>query len=152
MVKMEVRSLIAFGALLGSSALADDFAERAKLYGSWEAEGEGGAAKTVWTLESRGDAFHIANSQGNKTIADFACVLGQECEVKVGGRKVKVTMYFNGAKLVEMEIRGEEVVKHRFGAGETKDALDLEVIPVTPTGKTETVHFKRLDGVESKLR
>jgi hypothetical protein len=149
---MSVRSLIAFGALLGSSALADDSTERAKLNGSWQAEGEGGAPKTVWILESRGDTFHIANSQGAKTIADFACVLGQECEVKVGGRKVKVTMYFNGTKLVEMEVKGEEVVKHRFGAGETRDALDLEVIPVTPSGKTETVHCKRLDGVESKLR
>jgi hypothetical protein len=149
---MGFRSLIAFGALLGSSALADDFAERTKLYGSWQAEAEGGTTKTVWTLENRGESFHIVNSQGEKKLADFACVLGQECEVKVGGRKVKVTMYFNGAKLVELEVKGEEVVKRRFGVGETRDALDLEVIPVTPSGKIETVHFKRLDGVESKLR
>src|ERR1035438_6657078 len=65
---MSVRSLIACGALLGSSALADDSAERAKLNGSWQAEGEGGAPKTVWILESRGDTYHIANSQGTKTI------------------------------------------------------------------------------------
>ena|ERR1035438_1214774 len=154
MAKMGFRclGLIAFGALVGSSAFADSAAERAKLYGSWQTGGEGGAGKTVWILENRGNAFHIVNSQGDKKIADFACVLGQECGVKDGGRKVKVTLYFNGAKLVEMEIRGEEIVKRRFGAEETGDALDLEVIPVTPEGKTETVHFKRLGGVESKLR
>jgi hypothetical protein len=144
--------LMAFGALVGSSAFADNSTDRAKIYGSWQAGGEGGAAKTVWILEDRGDAFHIVNSLGDKKLADFACVLGQECEVKDGGRKVKVTLYFNGAKLVELEVKGEEVVKRRFGTGETGDGLDLEVIPVTPSGKTETVHFKRLDGVESKLR
>lgn len=149
---MRVRSWIAFGALIGSSAMADDFAERAKLNGSWQAEGEGGAAKTVWILENRGDAFHLVNSLGSKTLADFACVLGQECEVKVGGRKVKVTMYFNGTRLVELETKGEEVVKHRFGIGETSDALDLEVIPVNPAGKTETIHFKRANSEQTKLR
>src|SRR5580658_3840956 len=115
------------GACLGSIALGDDSAERAKLTGTWQGE-----AKAVWIFESQGDSLHIINSQGDKKIAEFACNLGKECEVKDAGRKVKVTLYFNGPKLVVLETRGEEVVKKRFGVIETGDTLELEVIPVGP--------------------
>jgi len=137
--------LIGFiGVSLGSIALGDDFAERAKLTGTWQAQGEGGAANAVWVLESQGDVFHITNSEGDKKIADYACNLGKECEVKDGGRKVRVTVYFNGPKLVVMETKGDEVVKRRFGAAQQGDTLELEVIPVAPAGKTEMLHFQRL--------
>jgi hypothetical protein len=138
--------ILCFSALIGaffsSIALADDSEDRAKLTGSWQAQ-EGGAAKAVWIFESQGDSLHIINSQGDKKIAEFACNLGKECEVKDAGRKVKVTLYFNGPKLVVLETRGEEVVKKRFGVIETGDTLELEVIPVGP-GKAETLHFTRV--------
>ncbi|HEY1754647.1 MAG TPA: hypothetical protein VGG72_04580 [Bryobacteraceae bacterium] len=134
--------LIGFiGASLGSIAFADDSTDRAKLAGTWESNG---AVKAVWILESQGDGFHITNSQGDKKVVEFVCSLGKECEVKDAGRKVKVTLFFNGPKLVVLETRGDEVVKKRFGAVETGDTLELEVIPVAPDGKTETVHFKRV--------
>jgi len=135
-------SVAGIGAFLGSIALADDTGDRAKLTGTWQSQG--GAANAVWIFESQGDVFHIVNSQGDKKIAEFACNLGKECEVKDAGRKVKVTLFFNGAKLVVLETRGEEVLKRRFGAVETGDTLELEVIPVVPDGKTETLHFKRV--------
>src|SRR5579862_423659 len=131
------------GTFLGSIAFADDTTERAKLTGTWQAQEGAGAAKSVWIFDSQGDAMHITNSQGDKKIAEFACNLGKECEVKDAGRKVKVTLYFNGPKLVVLETRGEEVVKKRFGVTETGDILELEVIPVGP-GKAETLHFTRL--------
>jgi len=126
-------------ASLGSSAFADDFADRAKITGTWQGE-----AKAVWVLESQGDTFHITNSQGDKKIVEMACTLGKECEVKESGRKVKVTLYFNGPKLVVVKTRGDEIVKLRFGAAETGETLELEVIPVAPEGKTETLHLKRM--------
>jgi hypothetical protein len=149
-MNMSFRSLCLiafFGVSLHSIALADDSTERAKLAGAWQARGEGGAANSVWILQSQGDVFHITNSQGDKKIADYACNLGKECEVKDGGRKVKVTLFFNGTKLVVLETKGEEVLKRRFGAVETGDTLELEVIPVVPDGKTETLHFKRVQTV-----
>jgi hypothetical protein len=131
------------GAFFSSIALADDSEDRAKLTGSWQAQESGGAAKAVWIFESQGDAMHITNSQGDKKIVEFACNLGKECEGKDAGRKVKVTLYFNGPKLVVLETRGEEIVKKRFGVTETGDTLELEVIPVGP-GKAETLHFTRV--------
>jgi hypothetical protein len=135
-----------FGAFLSSIAFADDSAERAKLTGTWQSsQGEKGVAtKAVWILESQGDAIHIINSQGDKKIAEYACALGKECEVKDGGRKVKVTLFFNGSKLVLLETRGDQVVKRLFATAQTGDILDLDVIPMTPDGKTETLHFQRV--------
>jgi hypothetical protein len=133
------------GAFLCSIALADDSDDRAKLTGTWQAQESSGAAKAVWIFDSQGDAMHIVNSQGDKKIAEFACNLGKECEVKDAGRKVKVTIYFNGPKLVVLETKGEEVVKKRFGVTETGETLELEVIPVGP-GKAETLHFTRVQG------
>lgn len=142
-MSFRILSLVAFtGVFLSSIAFADDSTERAKLAGTWQGE-----AKAVWILESQGDAFHITNSQGDKKIAEYACTLGKECEVKDAGRKIKVTLYFNGSKLVVLKTRGEEVVKLRFGAAEQADTLDLEVIPVVPDGKAETLHFKRVQNV-----
>jgi hypothetical protein len=135
---------------LSAVAFADDSAGRIKLVGTWQAQADGGGVtNAVWVLEDKGDAFHIVNSQGDKKIADFTCALAKECEVKDGGRKVKVTLYFNGAKLVVTETKGDEVVKRRFGAEEKGDVLDVEVIPVVPDGKTETLHFKRLANATS---
>ena len=74
--------------------------------------------------------FHVTNSLGEKKIAEYACNLGKECEVKDAGRKVKVTLYFNGPNLVMLETKGEEVVKKRFGVTEKGDTLELEVIPI----------------------
>jgi hypothetical protein len=141
-----------FGAFLSSIALADDSAERAKFNGTWQSQGEkAGAAKAVWVLESQGDAFHITTAQGDKKTAEYTCTLGKECEVKDGGRKVKVMVYFNGPKLVVQETKGEEIVKRRFGAV-PGDALELEVIPMTPEGKTETLHLQRVQSAVAAAR
>lgn len=125
--------------LAGTVAFAQD-ADRAKLYGSWQAQDQSG----VWMIQEQGNGVHLTNSQGDRKIAEFVCDLGKECEVKDAGKKVKVTMYFNGAKLVIMETRGEEVLKRRFAVAETGDVLEVENIPVVPSGQTETAHFTRL--------
>ena len=134
--------LLSVAVLLTAPALfADDSADRAKLNGAWQSQDE---AHAVWTLEEQGAAIHISNSQGDKKLSEFVCNLGVECEIKEAGRKVKVTVYFNGPKLVVFETRGEEVFKRRFGMATAGDVLELETIPVVPDGKTETVHFTRL--------
>ena len=51
---------------------------------------------------------------------------------------------FNGSKLVLLETRGDQVVKRLFATAQTGDILDLDVIPMTPDGKTETLHFQRV--------
>jgi hypothetical protein len=49
-------------------------------------------------------------------------------------------MWFNGPKLVELETRGAQVVKRRFSITGDGDTMDLETIPIVPTGKSEITH------------
>lgn len=129
-------------AVTGSLASAQDDAERAKLNGAWQAQ-EGGATQAVWTIQSTGNGMSVVSSQGDKKIVEFVCDLAKNCDAKDAGKKVKVMLYFNGPKLVVMETKGDEIVKRRFGFGQTADVMELEIMPVNPAGPTQTVHFTR---------
>jgi hypothetical protein len=131
--------------LFSLSARADDRTDRAKLIGSWQlqaasASGEGAA----WTLASKGNSLEVTQLDGGKTIAKFECSTdGTGCDIKSGGKKAVVSMWFNGPKLVQMETKGSEVVKRRFGIVAPGDVMEMEVIPIVPGGPAETLRFKR---------
>jgi hypothetical protein len=137
--------------LLAGSAFADDDSIRAKLIGRWQNSDGNGDAKYAWALESSGGSIHLTNSNGTQTRVEFECnTVGKECAVKDAGRSAKVIMYFNGPKLVELETRGTQVVKRRFSIIGDGDTMELETIPIVPTGKSETTHFKRVPSVVAK--
>lgn len=124
-----------------SAAFADDEADRAKLIGSWQLQ----SGSDLWTLETSGEGIHIVHSQNNQKIADFQCnTVGKDCDVTDAGRKVKISMWYNGPKLVQFETKGSEVTKWRFGITGQGDTMEVEEIPVTPAGKTELLEFKRV--------
>jgi hypothetical protein len=137
--------------LLASTAFADDDSSRSKLIGRWQQTGKGEFGST-WALEERpADSIHVTNSSGAQTVAEFECnTEGKECALNGAGRKSRISMWFNGPKLVELETRGSQVVKRRFSIAGDGDTMDLEIIPIAPPGKTETLHFKRASRVTAK--
>ena len=130
-------------ALLSPAIFADTAADRAQLNGTWE--GPQGSNAAVWTLVERGDSMHVTYSLADHKVAEFDCKLGPECKAKIDGHNATVSVYFNGAQLIEIETRGSEVLKRRFGvaAQGQGNQLDIEVIPIVPDGPSETLHFKR---------
>jgi hypothetical protein len=130
--------------LLAGSALAADDEDRAKLAGKWQQSEGNGEARSTWTLENMGDSIHVINSNPTETIEEFDCnTLGKECAIKKAGHKSKVSLWFNGAALIELETTGNRVVKRRFTVTGNGDTMDLETIPIVPGGQPDTVHFKR---------
>src|SRR5271154_1465389 len=129
-------SMVALSALvLASSAFAADESSRAQLMGKWQQSEGSGDAKSTWDLESLGGSIHVTNSKGTQTMAKFECnTVGKECAVEDAGRRSKVSMWFNGTKLVELETRGNEIVKRRFSIAGNGDTMDLETIPIVPSG------------------
>ena len=100
----------------------------------------------AWSLQNDGDSMRITHTEGGRKIAEFECnTVGKECAVKESGREVKVSLWYNGPKLVEMEVHGSEVLKRRFSVAADGDSLDLEVIPINPNRKTEMLHLKRIN-------
>ncbi len=127
------------------TAIADDAVDRTKLIGAWQLEQGSDKDGSLWTLENKGDDIHIVHSTGTQTVADFACnTVGKDCEVTDAGHHVKVSMWYNGPKLVQFETRGSEVTRVRLGVTGEGDTLEVEVTPVVPAGKTEMLQFKRV--------
>jgi hypothetical protein len=130
--------------VLATVALADDSEQRAKLTGSWQVETSGANEASSWVLRPLPDGMHIANSSGGKTVVEFDCKMAQECDIKDSGHHAKLMMYFNGPKLVATETVGSRIVKRRFTVTGDGNTMELDVIPIEPEGKTETIVFKRV--------
>jgi hypothetical protein len=137
-----VRCLVVVATFLFSAAgLTADGVDRDKLNGSWESRG---SDRATWSLDVNGDAMHIVRVENDRKLSDFECnTVGRECEIKESGKPMKVSMWFNGAKLVVMETRGNEVVKRRFQPTVDGNEVEVEVIPIVPQGKPETVRLYR---------
>lgn len=140
-MKMQILGVAAVLAMSLPAAFGEDGADRAKLTGAWQEQG----SQAVWTIEQTSSGMHVTSSEGARKVADFMCDFAKECDAKDAGKKVKVTLYFNGPKLVVMEKHGDDAVKRRFGFGDSPDVLELEMIPLTPDGwKAETLHCTRV--------
>jgi hypothetical protein len=115
--------------------------------GSWQvADGSKDAAG--WTFSEHGEhseILHIISSAGGRTLAEYDCdSFGHECAIKVAGRSSKVSWWYNGPKLVQMETRGSYVWKRTFVISGDGDTMDMEQSQIAPAPKEETQHFKRL--------
>jgi hypothetical protein len=132
--------------LFGAAAHADDQSDRQKLIGSWELQGAAeNSPASSWTFSTANNSIRVTQLEGGNKVADFACGTGgTSCEVKASGKKATVSMWFNGPLLVEMETKGSDVVKRRFKILPQGDVMEMEVIPIVPSGKTETFQFKRV--------
>jgi len=141
-----MRTTILFALAVSSCAFAapgDDYADRAKLVGSWQSPDN----SQLWSFQTEGDSLKVTQTEGGAKIADFVCNTdGKSCEVKIGGKKASVSFYYNGPKLVEIEQKGSDVIKRRFAAAEA-DGMELEVMPIVPSGSNETLKFKRVNTV-----
>jgi hypothetical protein len=136
---MNLRIVGLAGLMFSVAAFAGD-GDRAKLMGGWESQ----TGTDHWMFEAKGDAVHVTYLQGDKKLADFECDTdGKDCATKVGGHSAKVSLWFNGSKLVELETRGSEVVKRRFAVAGAGEEMDLEIIPIASDSRAETLHFKR---------
>jgi hypothetical protein len=137
-----ISSSLAIVLLFSASTVAADNGDRDKLFGSWVESGNGSAS--TWTFSGNGDSFHVTQLDGTAKVADYPCEAdGKKCAVKLAGKKGEVSMWFNGTKLVLLETQGPTVVKRRFAVLEQGDTMEMEIIPIVPGGKTETIQFKR---------
>jgi hypothetical protein len=121
-------------------SLAQGPASDPDLSGTWL---DGAASKI--TFNEKGDEIQVREMDGDRVIADFSCNLsGQQCDVKEAGHTVKVTMYYNGSKLVEITERGNDVEKRRFSLGQDGATMQMEIIPLSsPNGKATTRTYRK---------
>ena len=102
------------------------------------------------TVSEKDGSIQFRETDGNRVIADYTCSLnGKECESKEEGRSAKVMTYYNGAKLVEITERGNDVTKRRFSLSQDGKTMIMEVMPLTDESKVTTRTFQKEAGTST---
>lgn len=135
--------------LFGVAAYADDTTDRGKLMGSWQMDAQSAASGSQWSFSSQGDSVKVTEVESGSKVADFVCgTNGTPCQVKISGKKASVSMWYNGRKLVELEQRGSDTIERKFAIAPAADQMEVEVLEMTPGGKSEMLKFKRSEGAK----
>ena len=135
--------LIALG--LGAAAAAD----RPDLNGVWQLSNSAGAESKfkseTLTIHQGDDTVQITEDRtarnGKEMKDDIQCnTSGQECKLKTE----RVSLYYNGQRLVMLETQRDIVTKKRFTTSEDGKTLNLEVIHIAPGAqRTETFTYTK---------
>jgi hypothetical protein len=129
--------------LLASSAAQD----HPDLSGSWKLNVAGSKIKdpklstecAKLTIALKDESITLSESDGQQVVCTTA---GKECETKGS----KVSFWYNGPKLVQMEIKGhagEHIRKRRLGLSPDGKTLEMEVIPISPGGEASLLAFEK---------
>ena len=141
-MKAAIYTFATFAAIvtLAGPARADQQSDRASLIGSWVQSG----GNNGWIIDKAADGLHITQIEGSGTVADYKCNLdGHDCDVKVSGHKAAISMYFNGSILVQIETKGDQIVKRRFTVEPAGNTLKVETIPMMAHAQPEEMEFER---------
>lgn len=134
-------------ATLATLGLADTQSDRANLVGTWVQNG----GNNKWVIENKNDALHVTQIEGTAPVADFSCATdGHDCEVKISGHKATVSMYYNGSALVQMETKGDVIIKRRFSVEPSGNSMKVKIIPMTGKAAPEDLEFERTQPVSRK--
>ena len=90
------------------------------------------------TITQKDTSITLADTDGHPVECSIS---GKECETKVS----KVSFWFNGTKLVEVEYKGHagHARKRRLSLAADGKSLQMEVIPITPEGETSLLAFDK---------
>jgi len=103
----------------------------------------------TWEIEQKGPSFKFAETSPDRKDSKFEYVCattGKDCDVESGKDPLKISMYYNGATLVQFHRAGpggDRISKHQLQLSEDKKALVVDVVYITPDGKPEKMVFTR---------
>ena len=119
-------------------------AERPNLSGSWQLNSSKSAFQAgkltglTWVIDQGDTTLRIAetakHSDGKEVKSALDCTTdGKDCSVKESGQPAKVSFWFNGETLVEIETKGhnrETVVKKKLALSVDGKSMTVELIPI----------------------
>jgi hypothetical protein len=122
--------------------------------GSAAAQGSPPTLSGTWVLkkdpsvklvvEQTPDKIHVQEFKGDQVLTEYTCnTVGKDCEIQDEGRPAKVTLWFNGPKLIELRTKGSEVTRRRFTPAADGHSLEVERSAMSADGKTEVLAYSR---------
>jgi hypothetical protein len=126
-------------------AHSDDNDARETIIGTWQVQSDvDHPSPPQWSFTRKDAAIEITEIEDGSRVASYLCKTdGTFCQVKAGGEKATISLWFNGPSLVEMEKRGLDVLERRFVVLPQKDTMEMQLVHVVPGGKTEMFRLKR---------
>lgn len=138
---------IAISLLVASTnAGADEGADQERLVGLWQLQSRSASnTLTDWIFVVNGGTLQVTQLDGGKVIIKFQCsIYGSTCKITTGNSMGTISVWHDQAALVEMETKGSVIIKRRFAVLAQGNVMEMEVIPVVPSGRAETFRFRRL--------
>jgi len=149
---MRSQLVVPYGALLTLSALAVvalplAAQDRPNLSGTWQFDSSKSemhsakAAGATWVINEAADTNAIQITEnlddaGKKV--DMKCTTdGKEC--KVSGDKATASFWYNGPLLVEMETKGDHVVRYRMKLSDDGKTLTVNSTTIVPQSPQDDV-------------
>jgi hypothetical protein len=127
-------------------AAAEEPVLRQALTGTWQGNGE----SLELVLDPNTNSIQATEQRDGKVRMQYTCRTdGKECENREEGHKGKVSLWFTPPYLVELRTQGDKVTRRRYLA-KSDGVLEVELIPVFPVGKTESVTLSRTTKVAGR--
>jgi len=137
---MKLPEYILIALAFASGVFAQDSA-KPKLSGTWALPND---ATEKLIVEQTDSGIHMQELKGSETKAEYKCnVDGKDCDFKEDGHPAKVSLWFNGPKLVELVTRGKNVVRRRFTLADGGKKLVVEMSAFSNPDKSETLEYTR---------
>jgi hypothetical protein len=98
----------------------------------------------VLAIKQDGDTIAVTSEEDGKSL-EFKCATnGQNCKRK--GEPGEVSLYYNGAVLVELDMDGHDsdhVIKKRLHLAGDGKSMEMEVMRISPPGPAEKLVFAK---------
>lgn len=135
---MLIRAALAACSALALLSLPLAAQDRPNLSGTWQFDGAKSELHTVkvgnatWVISEDDSSIQISESEdGASKKVEYKCTTdGKEC--KVSGSKAKASFWYNGAMLVEMETRGDNVTRYRMKLSDDGKTLTVDTTSIVP--------------------
>jgi hypothetical protein len=119
--------------------------------GRWQANGEkcqlhsGKASAVTITIEQKAASIHVLKTMktgdGKESITEFTCTTdGKDCAAK----GVKVSFWYDGASLVEMDIGDDLVVKTSMTLDESGKTISANVTYISPQVEPDKLVLEKM--------
>ena len=130
-------------AMLALPLAAQD--DRPNLTGTWQFDSAKSELHTVkvagatWVISVDDTSIQISESEdGAGKKIELKCTTdGKEC--KMAGSKTKRSFWYNGAMLVEMETKGDNVVRYRMKLSDDGKTLTVDTTSIVPQSAQDDV-------------
>jgi hypothetical protein len=144
----EISFICIFGLL---AATATGQQSKPNFSGKWQANAEksqfhsGRACVANLTIEQEGASIHVVRAMkadnGKDSVTEFTCKTdGKDCDAK----GVKVSLWYDGASLVEIDVAGDLVTKTSMTLGENAKTISATVAYISPKAEADKLVLEKM--------